>query len=214
METVSDAEGVAFAWSARRRKVLGVLLVAAAAAQTVAGVLHPEDSPAGMVQSVWVPIHTVFFITLFISLLGVIHIYGLISTESGWLALATVVLFAFGIVGFEGLMLLELGVLPILANSEGTIGLLEMTGPLFAGPLGSWLVLIAIAFSLGSIAFGLMLRSSGLPKWAGPCLGAAPLFAFSPPIPLVVAKVGLVIYGVGFAGLGWGLSRIDHPATA
>jgi hypothetical protein len=213
METVLDVERAA-AWSRTRRKALGASLIAAAVAQTAAGVLHPEDSPVGMVQSVWVPIHTVFFLTLFVGLLGVIHIYGLISGKSGWVALATVVLFAFGIVGFEGLMLLEVGVLPVLAGSEATIGLLEMTGPLFAGPLGGWLIVIAVAFSVGSIAFGLILRSSGLPKWAGPLLVAAPLFAFSPPIPLAIAKVGLVIYGVGFVGLGWGLWQLGAQRRA
>jgi hypothetical protein len=213
MEGALEAQA-ANQWSQTRRKVLGITLILAAMAQTVAAVLHPEDSPAGMVQSIWIPVHTVFFLTLFVGLLAVIHIYGLISAKTGWLALGAVVLFALGIVGFEGLMLMEVGVFPVLAGSQATAGLVEMTGPLFTGRLGAWLLLIAVAFSVGSIAFGLMLRSSGLPKWAGPLLVAAPLFAFSPPIPLIVAKVGLVVYGVGLAGLGWGLSKLTWQNTA
>jgi hypothetical protein len=187
-------------------RLLGAALIASAAAQTVAGLLHPEDSPAGMAEWIWGPVHIVFFISLFVVLIGIIRVYGLISSKSGWPGLAAVVLFSLGIIGFEGVMLLEAAVVPVLAGSETTRNLLDETGPLFAGPLGVWFICIAVAFTLGAILFGLLwFRAKEPPRWAGPLLFSAPLFAFEPPVPLWLAKVGLVVFSVGIAGLGWGV---------
>jgi hypothetical protein len=127
------------------------------------------------------------------------------APQTGWIGLAGFVLFTLGLAGFEGVMLLEAAVLPVLAASDTTRGLAEASGALMAGPL----VLIAAAFSLGAIAFGLtLLRAKDLPRWAGPLLAAAPLFAFEPPLPLWLAKAGLVVFSVGLSGLGWGVWKV------
>lgn len=193
-------------WPKTQDRLLGAAMIAAAAAQTVAGLLHPEDSPAGMVERIWGPVHIVFFISLFVVLIGIIRVYGLIASKSGWPGLAAVVLFSLGLIGFEGVMLLEASVVPVLAGSETTRNLLDETGPLMAGPLGVWFICIAVAFTLGAILFGVVwFHAKEPPRWAGPLLLSAPLFAFEPPVPLWLAKVGLVVFSAGITGLGWGV---------
>ena len=78
-------------------RYLGLAMVVASIALIVAGILHPEDSPAGMINPVWGTVHSIFFLGLFISLIGVTRIYGLISTTFSWLGSIGFLLFALGI---------------------------------------------------------------------------------------------------------------------
>lgn len=187
-------------------RFLAVALIVAAVVQLIAGVLHPEDSPAGMAQPSWQPLHMIFFLTLFVVLLAVIRIYGSIAARGGWVAGVAIILFTFGIVGFEGLMLLEVGVFPQLAAADATRPLLSESGPLLAGPLGGWLVAAGVTFSVGGILFAVsLLRDGGWPRWAAALLLIAPVVAFSPPLPLWAWKVGFAVFSVGLAGLGTSL---------
>lgn len=198
-------------WQRTQERILGAAMIVAAVALAIAGLLHPEDSTAGMVMPLWIPVHTVFFLAIFVSLIGVIRVYALALPQSGWLGLVGFALFALGFAGFEGLMLLQATVLPVLAASDATRGLLEASGALMTGPLGIWLFCIAVSFSIGAILYGLMLlRVRDLPRWAGPLLVAAPLFAFEPPLPLWLAKVGLVIFSFGLIGLGLGVWKLSN----
>ena len=184
-------------------RCLGGALMAAAAVQMIAGLLHPEDSPAGMLQPLWQPLHVIFFVTLFVVLLAVIRIYGLIAPAGGWLDTLAIVLFALGIVGFEGLMLLEFAVFPQLAADNATRGLLDEASPLFAGLLGDSLFVTTVAFSAGGILFALsLLRRGGWPRWSSALLLTAPVLAFSPPLPLWAWQAGLVVFSIGLIDLG------------
>lgn len=184
-------------------RCLALALIVAAAVQLIAGLLHPEDSPAGMVQPLWQPVHLIFFVTLFVVLLAVIRIYGLVAARGGWLAAVAIVLLAFGIVGFEGLMLLEFAVFPELAANSATRSLLDETSVLFEGLLGPWLLAIGVVFSAGGILFALsLIRSGEWPRWSSALLVVAPVLAFSPPLPLWAWQVGLVVFSVGLADLG------------
>jgi len=198
-------------WRGTNDKILGAAMIVAGVAMAVAGLLHPEDSPAGMVMPIWGPVHTVFYLAIFVSLIGVIRIYAIALPQWGWFGLAGFVLFALGTAGFEGVMLLEAAVMPVLAASDTTRGLTEMSGALMAGPLGMWFLFIAVTFSLGAILFSLMLlKVKELPRWAGPLLVAAPLFAFEPPVPLWLGKVALVVFSIGVVGLGWGVWKLPE----
>ena len=189
-------------------RYLGLALIAAAIIQLVAGLLHPEDSPAGMVQPLWQPLHVVFFFTLFVVLLAVVRIYGLIASTGGWQGATAIVLLALGIVGFEGVMLLEFAVFPPLAANGSTRGLLDETGPLLAGLLGPWLYATAAVFSVGGILFAVaLIRSGGWPRWSSALLLVAPVVAFSPPLPLWMWQLGLAVFSVGLADLGRTLWR-------
>lgn len=207
--------GTKASWLRVRDRYLGAAMIAASVVVVLAGLLHPEDSPVGMLEPIWGPLHTAFFFGLFVTLIGIFRVYGLISADSGWLGAGALVLFALGVVGFEGVMILEVGVFPVLAASEATRPLLGETSALFAGPLGMWLIGIALVFSVGAILFAISLfRARTLPRWAGPLLVVAPLFALSPPLPLWLAKVGLVVFfGGGIAGLGWGLWKWPNGTT-
>jgi len=187
----------------QRDRCLALALMAAAVVQMIAGLLHPEDSPAGMLQPLWQPLHVTFFVTLFVVLLAVIRIHGLVAPAGGWLDALAIVLFALGLVGFEGLMLLEFAVFPQLAANEATRSLLDETSPLFTGPLGDWLFATTAVFSVGGILFALsLLRHGGWPRWSSALLLTAPVVAFSPPLPLWAWQAGLVVFSVGLVGLG------------
>jgi hypothetical protein len=208
MQSPAQPSAVA-AWRGTNDRILGAAMMVAGAAMAVAGAVHPEDSAAGMVVPIWGPVHTVFYLAIFVSLIGVIRIYALALPQWGWFGLVGFVLFALGIAGFEGVMLLEAAVMPVLAASDTTRALTEMSGALMTGPLGMWFLFIAVTFSLGAILFGLMLlKVRALPRWAGPLLVAAPLFAFEPPLPLWLAKIALVVFGIGVVGLGWGVWKL------
>jgi len=215
MQSTTSEPLVSISWGRTQDRLLGTSLIVAAVALVIAGVLHPEDSPVGMVMPIWGPLHTVLFLALFVALVGVIRVYAVASSQSTWLGLVAFTLFALGIVGFEGVMLLEAAVLPVLAGSDATRALTEEAGALMTGPLGTWLPFIAIAFSVGAITFGLiLLRAKDFPRWAGPLLMAAPLFAFEPPIPLWLAKAGVVVFSVGLIGLGWSIRKLpEQPST-
>jgi len=202
---------VATSWRKTQERVLGAAMIVAAVAMCVAGLLHPDDSTAGMVMPIWGPVHTVFFLAIFVSLIGVVRVYAIALPQSGWLGWLGFVLFTLGLVGFEGVTFLEANVMPVLAASDATRGLTEAGGSLMTGPLGIWFLFIAVTFSLGAILFGLMLlRVRDVPRWAGPLLLAAPLIAFEPPLPLWLAKVGLIIFSIGFIGLGWCVWKLSE----
>lgn len=210
MQSTTESS-VVTSWRKTHERVLGAAMIVAGVAMSVAGLLHPVDSAAGMVMPIWGPVHTVFFLAIFISLIGVIRVYAIALPQTGWLGWIGFVLFTLGLVGFEGVMFLEANVMPVLAASDATRGLTEASGSLMNGPLGTWFFVIAVAFSLGAILFGLMLvRVRELPRWAGPLLVAAPLIAFEPPLPLWLAKVGLIIFSIGFIGLGWGVWKLSE----
>lgn len=208
MQSPTQATAAA-SWRSTNERMLGAAVIVAGVAMAVAGLLHPEDSAAGMVVPLWGPVHTVFYLALFVLLLGIVRVYAIALPQWGWFGLVGFVLFALGLVGFEGVMFLEASVMPVLASSDATRGLTEMSGALMAGPLGMWFLFIAVTFSLGAILFGLMLlKVRELPRWAGPLLVAAPLIAFEPPVPLWLAKVALVVFSVGVVGLGWGVWKL------
>lgn len=210
MESTTESSVVS-SWRKTHERMLGAAMILAGVAMSVAGLLHPEDSAAGMVMPIWGPVHTAFFLAIFVLLIGVVRVYAIALPQSGWVGLVGFVLFTLGLAGFEGVMLLEAGVMPVLAASDSTRGLTEASGSLMTGPLGIWFLFIAVTFSLGAILFGLMLlRVRDLPRWAGPLLVAAPLIAFEPPLPLWLAKVGLVIFSIGFLGLGWGVWKLSE----
>lgn len=192
--------------AAQRKKLdrcLALALMVAAVVQLIAGLLHPVDSPAGMVQPLWQPVHMIFFVTLFVVLLAVIRIYGLVALHGGWLDAIAIVLLALGIVGFEGLMLLEFAVFPGLAANGATRSLLDENSVLFAGLLSPWLLATGVVFSVGGILFALsLIRSGEWPRWSSAVLLVAPVLAFSPPLPLWAWQVGLVVFSVGLADLG------------
>jgi len=210
MQSPTQASAAA-SWRSTNERMLGAAMIVAGVAMVVAGLLHPEDSAAGMVVPLWGPVHTVFYLALFVLLLGIIRVYAIALPQWGWFGLVGFVLFALGLVGFEGVMFLEASVMPVLASSDATRGLTEMSGALMAGPLGMWFLFIAVTFSLGAILFGLMLlKVRELPRWAGPLLVAAPLIAFEPPVPLWLAKIALVVFSIGVVGLGWGVWKLSE----
>jgi hypothetical protein len=195
--------------AAMRDRALGAAMMVAAVLQAIAVILHPAETPEGMAQPIWGLVHVVFFLTLFVLLLAVVRLYGLIAGSTGWMGLAAMVVAALGVVIFESVMVLESGVMPVLASAETTRGLLDESGPLLNGTLGFWFMGAAILTSVGFIAFGLLLlRSPDLPRWAGPLLVVAPLFAFSPPLPDWLARIALVVFSVGMLGLGWGVWKL------
>lgn len=184
-------------------RCLAGALMLAAVVQLIAGLLHPQDSPAGMVEPRWAPVHMIFFFTLFVMLLSMIRIYGSIASRGGWLAAIAIVLFALGFVGFEGVMVLEFGIFPGLAASEATRGLLDESGPLFAGLLGPWMMTTAVVFSVGGILFAIsLIRDGGWPRWSSALLLVSPIVAFSPPLPLWAWQAGLVVFSIAVADLG------------
>jgi hypothetical protein len=205
METTPGTKGK---WMGMVDSLLGAAMIAAGVGMAAGILLHPEESPAGMTTGLWGPLHVVFFLGLFVVLLGCLRLYGMVIERAGGMGLAAVILFSLGLVGFAGAMMLESAVMPVLAGSEATRNLVEESSPLFSGALGIWFIVIAVSFTIGAILFGLVLRRApGMPRWPGWLFFSAPLFAFEPPLPLWLARIGLVLFCVGIFGLGLGLMR-------
>lgn len=144
------------------------------------------------------------------------------------------------IVYFLGLMLMQLGLVGILAaqlRQAGRLGvagflgaflgtamiLMEGREHLFSPTFGDtehthglWeLVLASAVFSVGFIALGVAVRRARvLPAWAGVLLAVGgPVVAFSPPIGLqAVTIAGSLLLGGGLAWIGWRLWAGDARA--
>jgi hypothetical protein len=185
-------------WSALMLLPAGVL--------TAIGVaLHPAETD--LLNSAWVPVHSVLVIAVVLSLFGLIGLYGRLAEKGGVIGLIGFVLSFIGSALFVAALSFEAFVAPGIAASSVAATLLSDSGPLFGGLFGLVLLFTSSAFALGMILLGVsILRTRALLRWAGILLiVGAPLLAFWPPLPHIAGTLGALALGIGYAWLGYAL---------
>ena len=160
---------------------------------------HPPNEPSGMDDVLWVPVHVVWLVSIVLVLLGLVGLYVRYADQTGSLGLAAFV------VAFLGNTLLVAGsfidafVIPVLALKFPVV----FEDP--PVPLSIALSLTYLLFVLGYVLLGTaIVRSGVLPRWAGLMLAVgAPLFAVGVATVQPLTVVGAVLFGVGWAWLGY-----------
>jgi hypothetical protein len=188
-------------WSGLALLVAGLLLA-------IPVLLHPNDAdPRAPLQAVWVPIHTLFICGAVLMLFGLIGLYVSQKERAGALGFAGFILSFIGNTLIVFVLGLEAFVIPALAADPLGQALLAPAGPLFGGPLGLALLIMAASFALGTILLGIAtFRADVLPRWAGLLLlVGGPLLAFWPPLPQPVGVVGGALVGASFIWSGYAI---------
>jgi hypothetical protein len=180
-------------------------LLVGGAALAILIVFHPaEETPEVLATSAWAWLHLGFMVFLLPVLFGLTQLYQDLEEPLGMLGLASYLLLSVGIVGLCAVMLIEATIVPVLAAAPETAMLLAETGPLFGGAFGIVFIGIALCFTIGNIGLAIALVRSGTVPWAAALLlipGGLP--TFSPPLPMWLGQVGLVLWGAGIVWLSW-----------
>jgi hypothetical protein len=192
----------------------GLALLLAGLLIAIPFLFHPSDAdPQAVLNSAWVPVHSLLLVGALLGLFGLIGLYGAQAEVVGALGLVGFILNFVGIALVVAALVLEAFVIPVIAASAAGQALLDPAGPLFGGTLGLVFLLMGVSMALGTILLGFATaRAAVLPRWAGVLLlVGGPLLAFTPPLPLIAGQIGAVLMGTSFVWLGyaiWSSARV------
>ena len=189
-------------WSGLALLVAGVLSIGAVP-------FHPSDAdPGGVLSPIWLPVHFLFGLAFVLSLFGLVGLHLRQADKAGLLGLIGFGMTFVGSAVLVGVLgILEAYILPAIAASDAAPKLLDPAGPLFGGGLGQLILIVSIVMALGSILLGAaIVRAGVLPRWAGVLLiVGGPLAALWPPLPQIAGTIGIMLFGLGYAWLGYTL---------
>ena len=161
--------------------------------------LHPtDDSPAAILNSPWVAIHSLWFVGTLLTLVGLLGVYARQSEEDGRLGMLGFALLFAGTLLSLGVIFFDSYIVPLLAASAPA--LLDRQGPLMAAPVLvvaglSSFVLVAVGYILFGIA---TMRAGALPRWSGLLLAiGGPLFPVGQVLGPIMGVIGAAIFGAG-----------------
>jgi hypothetical protein len=184
----------------------GLLLVVSGLLLAFGMVFHPPVTPAGLSTNMWVVAHVAIFVGMLFSILGLICLYGRQVKETGILGFIGFIMAFIAISSFMGVVYFEAFLSPVLAADMP--GFAEEHGSgIKLGALTFILPLTGLTFILGHAVFGVaIIRAGILPKWAAglAIIGSVPV-GLTPVVPLLVAKTGAVVFGLGYVWLGYAL---------
>jgi hypothetical protein len=192
----------------------GLALLLAGLLIAIPMLFHPSDAdPQAVLNSAWVPVHSLLLAGALVTLFGLIGLYGAQAEAVGTLGLIGFILTFVGIALVVAVLILEAFVIPVIAANTAGQALLDPAGPLFGGTLGLIFLVMGVSQALGFILLGFATaRAAVLPRWAGVLLLlGGPLLAFTPPLPQLVGTIGGVLMGASFVWLGyaiWSSARI------
>jgi uncharacterized YccA/Bax inhibitor family protein len=180
--------------------------------------IHPNEAadPSAVITGRWSLAHGLLFVGAIPALLGLVSVY---ERLKGLLGFTAYLLTFGGIASFIFAFALETFVVPVMAADPNAGMLLDPAGPLLGGPLGAFLLVISLAFTLGAVLLGIaILRSSDLPRWSGILWIVAAPVSLVPPLPFLVLLISGAALGLAFAVTGFAIwSRqmpMSRPAAA
>ncbi|MDR7485651.1 MAG: hypothetical protein QN187_10015 [Armatimonadota bacterium] len=175
--------------------------------------IHPNEAadPNAVITGRWILAHGLLLLGAIPALLGLVSVYerlkGLLGFIAYLLTFSSVASFIFAFA-------FETFVAPVMAADPNAGMLLDPTGPLLGGPLGVFLLVIGLAFTLGAILLGIaILRSSDLPKWSGILWIVAAPVSLVPPLPYPVLLISGLALGLAFAVTGFAIWSRQMPMT-
>jgi drug/metabolite transporter (DMT)-like permease len=165
----------------------------------------------------WVPAHTMHFISALLMLFGLVGFYARQAERAGWLGRVGFGLAFAGTAMFVGTGLLTAFIWPVLADHAPSI--LEADGALFAPPASAvfFLMLLTIIPGYGLLAVATR-RAGMLPAGGALLMAVGAVLAIIPPepvgpIPWVGLVLGGILFGSGATWLGyslWSLGGRQH----
>jgi hypothetical protein len=167
--------------------------------------IHPDEAadPGAVLSARWALAHGLLLIGAVPILLGLGRLY---QRASGGLAFIGYLLTFGGTAFFVFVFAFEVFVVPVIAADPNAQALLDPAGPLLGGPLGLFLLVTGLIFTLGAILFGIaILRSATLPRWSGVLFIIGSAVAFVPPLPYAVLLISGLALGAAFIVTGFAI---------
>lgn len=174
--------------------------------------LHPDETAAGFVpDTTWQYLHAMLGISLILLSMGFSALAAKTESRDSWLMTASFIVFAMTSALASGLLLFVEGfVLPAAVTDPAYLPFIAEDGPLFGGALGAGFMLLLAVWSLAGIASGIFIaRIARKHSYTGYLFFAAPLAAFSPPLPHLVMLAGGIVLGAGAILLGLNLKEFS-----
>ncbi len=191
----------------------GLALVLGGILMGIGLLIHPNEvaDPSAFITGRWSLAHGLLFLGAIPTLLGLMGVY---ERLKGLLAFIAYLLMFGSIASFVFVFVFEGFVVPIMAADPNAGMLLDPAGPLLAGPLGVFLLVVGVAFTLGAILLGVaILRSSDLPRWSGILWIAAAPVSLAPPLPYPVTLISGLALGLALAVAGVAIRSQQMPLT-
>ena len=139
--------------------------------------------------------------------LGLFGLYARQVEETGVLGLIGFMLVFITTASFTGLIYFEGFIQPVLAVEAPEFVEGMLAGEISLGALDVVMPPTGLLFILGWLLFGIgIIRAGILPRWAAvlALIGAVPL-GIPPLLPLIIVKIGGVVFGLGLVWLGYAL---------
>lgn len=191
----------------------GLALILGGILMGIGLLIHPNEAadPSAFITGRWSLAHGLLFLGAIPTLLGLMGVY---ERLKGLLAFIAYLLMFGSIASFVFVFVFEGFVVPIMAADPNAGMLLDPAGPLLAGPLGVFLLVVGVAFTLGAILLGVaILRSSDLPRWSGILWIVAAPVSLAPPLPYPVTLISGLALGLAFAVTGVAIRSQQMPLT-
>ena len=186
----------------------GLISILAGVLYAIAALLHPVGEDLASVTSPnWVPAHFVYWVSAILMQLGLVGLYARQAEKTGWLGLAGFVLAFIGTALVLSIFFLVTAAVPLIAADAPAIFDQAMASPAFI------VVMLVLEYIVGYILFGVAtMRAGVLPRWAGLMLIIGSSFfliseagLFERTLSHVIVTVGDVVFGLGFAWMGYAL---------
>ena len=161
-------------------------------------------------SAAWFPFQVMGVTAIALALLGLTALYAMQASRAGAFGLVAFVVAFIGLVQFYSIQWTLAFLAPAL--SKAAPQLLETpTDPFFATGFLSTILL----FVIGSIIFGVsVLRSKSMPPWtAWLLIGGTILFMIGEVVGTFISPVAAILYGAGFAGMGWSVLQQSKTAA-
>ena len=176
----------------------------------IPGIFHPPDTPEGVGNPAWIPVHTAFFLHHLLLVFGLIGLYFFIAEKAGRLGLIAFVLVLSSNVMFPTLDLVQITLYPILIKYPETQVLIN---PKQAGTFGTMILISVVIALIGNILLGIsILRAKNLSRIVGFLFmfGWICFFIGSGSSTLAIIKpVGIVLTGIAYVWCGYIIWKVN-----
>lgn len=194
----------------------GVAAIASGLLFGLVQLIHPPGTLAAVETGQWLLAHLVTFAFAILALPGLTGIYLRQAEQTRWwgfvgyLALAGAFVLMICFAFYEAFVAPGLVFMSPEYVADGLAILEGGVGPLFLGPLYQ---VNGALYMLGGLIFALVtLRAGVFPRWASGLLLAGLLLTLSAAVVPAMARPSAVVFGLGFAALGWALIRAATSA--
>jgi hypothetical protein len=173
------------------------------------GIFHPPDTPEGVMDPAWIPVHAGFFIHHLLLVFGLIGLYFFMADKAGRLGLTAFIMALSSNVMFPTLDIVQITLYPIFAKYPATQSLID---PKQAGMFGVMILVSVIVALIGNILLGIaIIRARIISRLVGLLFIVGWIFFFigSGSSTLAILKpIGIVLTGIGYIWAGYSIWKV------